>query len=190
MRSTFPPLLLSVVLISVGSAGCHLFFPFRTVPPDSATPLDAGEGDGADGDAPLHDTSPKCPAQCDSCDTSTRTCTILESQNVKVTCPANWHCVLTCTGTDACRQGVDCSAAMSCDITCGGTGDDQCKTGAIVCGTGYCEITCSGKDSCLGEIDCSQSCACHLTCSGAGSCQGTTTCPAAVTCCPASCQCP
>ena len=104
-----------------------------------------------------------CPAQCTSCNSTTKTCTIdcalNGGCNQQVTCPAGWNCNVLCSPGNSCRNGVNCANSQSCTITCSGT--QSCRN--LTCGAGPCKIDCSGTLSCR-TVNCGPSCACDVAC--------------------------
>ncbi|HTL32903.1 MAG TPA: hypothetical protein VL326_07255 [Kofleriaceae bacterium] len=95
---------------------------------------------------------PNCPADCDSCNESAKTCTMncsTDDNCGSVRCPDGWTCTINCMGDGACD-----------DVTC--DSDSQCN------------ITCSGTNAC-NDIQCHDSCKCDLTCAS-GACD-TISCP-------------
>lgn len=117
-----------------------------------------------------------CPAQCTSCNATTKACTIDCALNnscaQQVTCPTGWNCNITCAGTSSCRNGITCTGGKSCTIMCSGT---QSCQGTTTCGAGPCNVDCSGTGSCR-NVNCGPSCACDVACR-TGSC-ATLTCKA------------
>lgn len=105
-----------------------------------------------------------CPAQCTSCNTTTKACAIDCSSNgscaQRVTCPTGWSCNIMCAGTNSCRNGITCTSSKSCTITCSGA---QSCQGVTTCGSGPCNVDCSGTSSC-NNINCGLSCACDVAC--------------------------
>jgi hypothetical protein len=121
-----------------------------------ATKLDSG----VKTDAP----SAGCPAQCTSCNTTTKSCTIdcalnNGACNQAITCPTGWDCNIACSTGSSCRNGINCLTSKSCTIACSGA--LSCK--AISCGTGRCNVDCTGNSSCR-DVSCGLSCACDVTC--------------------------
>jgi hypothetical protein len=129
------------------------------------------------GDAHPDTPANTCPAECTSCNTTQKTCTIDCSQtsivdcNAQVSCPAGYHCDILCNRDGMCRNGVSCVGGLSCQVSCSTT--NTCEN--IVCGDGPCDVTCSGQQSCKG-VSCNTSCACDVNCTGLGACESVT-CP-------------
>lgn len=119
---------------------------------------------GVKTDAPSTGDANGCPAQCTSCNTTTKSCTIdcaLNSGacNQAITCPTGWDCNIACSIGSSCRNGINCLNSKSCTITCSGA--QSCKT--LNCGPGRCNVDCSGDGSCR-DVSCGLSCACDVTC--------------------------
>ncbi len=110
-----------------------------------------------------------CPAQCTSCNTVAKTCTINCALNggcrQLVTCPTGWGCNIMCSVDGACANGIDCQNGTSCTVTC--SGRQSC--GLVTCGPGRCSVGCTGRESCR-DIRCGTSCACDVACSASNSC--------------------
>ena len=159
-----------------------------TTPADCADGRTCSEGfcvapqldSGVRTDAP----SSGCPAQCTSCNTATKSCTIDCAVNPaackqQVTCPAGWNCNIACSGISACTSGINCANSKSCTITCSGAqscrnlncgaaacnvdcaGSGSCRD--FTCGTGACNVSCNNTDSCR-NVSCGLSCACDIAC--------------------------
>ena len=111
-----------------------------------------------------------CPAQCSSCNTEKKECTVDCSQNAnlcagQMTCPMGWSCIIKCNSSSSCRNGINCLMATACNIEC--SGSFSCRN--ITCGPGICNTTCSGNNSCSG-ISCGSSCRCDVKCGTNASC--------------------
>ena len=64
-----------------------------------------------------------CPAQCTSCNTTTKSCIIDCAMangacNQQITCPAGFKCDIRCNNDNACRQGINCLQGASCTNAC------------------------------------------------------------------------
>ncbi|HTL33822.1 MAG TPA: hypothetical protein VL326_11890 [Kofleriaceae bacterium] len=126
-------------------------------------------------DAPrIGDANTGCPAQCSSCNTSQKTCTIncmtSNCQNT-VVCPIGYKCDIQCNTDNACRNGINCTMAASCNIDC--IAKSSCEN--VQCGAGPCAVTCSGPSACK-NVSCNASCACDVLCTGSQSCSSGISC--------------
>jgi hypothetical protein len=115
-----------------------------------------------------------CPAQCTSCNTNAKTCTIDcalngTACNQQVTCPVGWSCNIDCSTPNSCRNGVTCANSQACTITCSGA--QSCRT--LTCGAGRCNVDCIGNGSCR-NVTCGQACACDITCQANSLCANLT----------------
>ncbi|MDQ3370240.1 MAG: hypothetical protein M3680_32890 [Myxococcota bacterium] len=140
------------------------------VVPGGGGKVDAGPGPDARRDAAAPDAT-VCPAQCTSCNTSTKECIVDCAMSpslcsAQIVCPAGWDCNLKCTTQNSCRNGVNCLDAKSCVVDC--AGNSSCRN--VACGPGECEVTCSGVNSCRG-VACGQSCACDVRCAAPALCE-------------------
>jgi hypothetical protein len=115
------------------------------------------------------DAPAACPAQCTSCNTNAKSCTIDCALNggcrQQVTCPTGWSCNIACSADGACANGINCLNGTSCTVVC--SGRQSC--GQVTCGAGMCNVECTGRDSCS-DIRCGQSCACDVACRQSTSC--------------------
>ena len=157
-----------VLIVVIALAGCRQLLgldePQRT------------PGDGPKPDVIMIDTAltsdAGCPAQCTTCNPTTKTCTVdcskTSCQN-KVACPLGYHCDIQCSATDSCRNGVDCLQGLSCIVEC--SGQSSCRN--VTCGAGACDVMCSGQASC-NNVACGNSCACDVTCATGAQCTGVT----------------
>lgn len=128
--------------------------------------------DAAKTDAPKSpDGGNNCPAQCTSCNTTTKSCivdcAVGGNCGSQITCPAGYKCDIRCNNDNSCRNGINCLQAASCQIAC--TSRQSCET--VACGPGACSLTCNGAASCR-NVACGNSCACDVMCTGTQSCQG------------------
>ena len=142
----------------------------RTCNEGSCIVVGSIDASGGTADAPRPDSGNNngCPAQCTSCNTAQKTCTVNCTQtNCKqaLACPAGYNCTFLCNGDDTCRQGINCLNASACTIEC--SGKSSCEQ--VRCGPGPCDVSCSGPSSCR-DVLCGSSCACDVTCTGNQSC--------------------
>src|SRR5262249_7128677 len=132
-----------------------------------------------------------CPAQCTSCDTAKKSCTIdcmlnNGACNQAITCPDGWSCNVACSVANQCSNvlcgsatscTIACSARQTCkNVTCGHgacnvtcSGPQSCGN-AVACGTGACNVNCTGNFACSGEVSCGSACACDVTCRANAAC--------------------
>jgi hypothetical protein len=128
-----------------------------------APQLDSGVTDGAG----------NCPAQCTSCNSATKSCTIDCALNggckQQVTCPTGWNCNVSCSPAGSCSNGVTCANSQACTITCSGA--QSCRN--LICGTGRCNINCADNSLCR-NVSCGLACACDITCQSTSLCSNLT----------------
>lgn len=121
------------------------------------------------GDGHAADAGNGCPAQCTSCNVTTKSCVIDCANgancNGNVACPVGWSCDVKCDTDNSCRNGVTCAGSTSCTVECTAMG--SCR--GVTCGTGKCDVECSGSQSCR-DVTCGPSCACDVHCTGSQSC--------------------
>src|SRR5262249_33638259 len=89
---------------------------------DGLCVLTATDAGSRDGPGTVVDAATPCPAQCTSCVTSRKSCTIdcslSNSCSQPVTCPTGWSCSVLCNTQGSCERGINCTASTSCSITC------------------------------------------------------------------------
>lgn len=120
-----------------------------------------------------------CPAACDSCNVSMKTCAINCGQGGtvcgSVSCPDGYACTITCSGTNSCGA-VNCADAASCVVNCSGGNMNNPACSNVQCGDGPCNVKCLTDQAC-DVVDCNNSCKCDVACTLGLSCE-TATCPA------------